>query len=104
MLKMKGIRDDGKERLFEILIAGAPASSQDLATVARIATLLIEENELPGSFHVAGDGVLALELDAPRRSFFHNGIVFAALDAVNDPVKNPTLTRLGLDLPEPDPR
>lgn len=102
MLKMKGIRDDGKLRLFEILIAEAPASSRDLAAVARIATLLIEENELPGSFHVAGDGVLALELDAPRRSFFHNGIVFAALDAVNDPVKNPTLTRLGLDLQEPD--
>ena len=103
MLKMKGIRDVGKDRLFEILIAEAPASSQTLAAVARIAALLIEENELPGSFHVAGDGVLALELDAPRRSFFHNGIVFAALDAVNDPVKNPTLTRLGLDLPELDP-
>ena len=44
MLKMKGIRDDGEERLFEILIAEAPASSQALATVARIATLLIEEN------------------------------------------------------------
>ena len=43
-----------------------------------------------------------LEEDAPatpevwigfkRADIFHNGIVFAAFDAVNDPLKNPTLT------------
>jgi hypothetical protein len=60
--------------------------------VARIAELLLRENELPGRFLVAGPGVLALELAAGQRTFFHNGIVFAALDAFNDPVKNPTLT------------
>jgi hypothetical protein len=30
-------------------------------------------------------------LAAEERTFFHNGIVFAALDAINDPIKNPTL-------------
>ena len=43
--------------------------------------------------------MLALELPEAKRTFFHNGIVFAALDAVNDPVRNPTLTLLA----EPDP-
>ena len=40
---------------------------------------------------MAGPGLLALELPRDARGFFHNGIVFAALDAVNDPVRNPTL-------------
>jgi hypothetical protein len=30
------------------------------------------------------------------RTFFHDGIVFAALDAVNNPEKNPTITQLAV--------
>ena len=70
----------------------SPASVESLERVARIAELLLRENDLPGRFLVAGGGLLALELPAAERTFFHNGIVFAALDAYNDPVRNPTLT------------
>ena len=70
----------------------SPASVESLERVARIAQLLLRENDLPGRFLVAGGGLLALELPAAERTFFHNGIVFAALDAYNDPVHNPTLT------------
>ena len=69
-----------------------PASVESLERVARLAGLLLRENDLPGRFVVAGPGQLALELAARERTFFHNGIVFAALDAYNDPVRNPTLT------------
>ena len=60
--------------------------------MARIAELLLRENDLAGRFLVAAPGVLALELAAGQRTLFHNGIVFAALDAFNDPMKNPTFT------------
>ncbi len=63
-----------------------------LERVARIAGVLLAENRLDGAFRVAGAGLLALDLTRSERSFFHTGIVFAALDAVNDPVRNPTLT------------
>ncbi len=99
MLKIKSIRDEGLLRLFEIQADGAAAGSDALVSVARIAARLVEENELPGSFETLPGGVLVLNLAPDRRSFFHDGIVFAALDAVNDPVKSPTLNRLDLDLP-----
>ena len=99
MLKIKSIRDEGSLRLFEIQVDGSPAAPDALGSVARIAARLVEENELPGSFQVLPGGLLVLDLAPDRRSFFHDGIVFAALDAVNDPVKSPTLNRLELDLP-----
>ncbi len=99
MLKIKSIRDEGSRRIFEIQVAGSPAGEDSLAGVARIGRRLLEENELPGSFEVISVGTLALDLEAARRSFFHDGIVFAALDAVNDPVKSPTLNRFDLNLP-----
>lgn len=60
--------------------------------MARLADLLPRENALAGRFRALGPGLLALELPEVERTFFHNGIVFAALDAYNDPVRNPTLT------------
>lgn len=93
MLRCKAVEGDEPERsLFRVLDGDEPAPAESLSRVARIADLLLRENELAGRFRVAGPGMLALELAAGERSFFHNGIVFAALDAFNDPVKNPTLT------------
>lgn len=92
MLRCKGIESDGPDRSeFQILEEGEPASAEDLERVAKIGALLLRENNLAGHFVVAGPGVLALELPVGDRTFFHNGIVFAALDAVNDPLKSPTL-------------
>jgi hypothetical protein len=111
MLKIKGIRDeetDGGESgsgagggwIFEIAVDGSPASEAEVALVARFASQLLRENDLAGEFRSAGDGLLELRLGASERTFFHDGIVFAALDAVNDPVKNPTLTRFAPELPD----
>ena len=93
MLRYRGIVSDEPERsVFRILDGDDPASTEALERVARIAGILLSENELAGAFAVRGPGELGLELGRADRSFFHNGIVFAALDAVNDPMRNPTLT------------
>ena len=92
MLRCKGINTDGSDRSeFRILEDEEPATPDVLDRVARVAEVLLRENGLPGRFAVAGRGVLTLELPESERTFFHNGIVFAALDAVNDPLKSPTL-------------
>jgi hypothetical protein len=93
MLRCRGIDSEETGRsVFRVTEADLPASVESLERVARIAELLLRENDLPGRFVVAEPGLLALELPAAERTFFHNGIVFAALDAYNDPVRNPTLT------------
>ncbi|HEY1434930.1 MAG TPA: hypothetical protein VGG65_06110 [Thermoanaerobaculia bacterium] len=93
MLRYKGIAADGPDHCeFRILDGDSPAAPAVVDRVARIAAVLLEENALAGAFRVAGAGRLALDLVKPERSFFHSGIVFAALDAVNDPIKSPTLT------------
>ena len=98
MLKVSSVRDEGPDRrLFEVQDDGAPASEKTLARIVFLATHLLEDNDLPGAFRVAGEGLLCLDLSATDRSFFHDGILFAALDVYNDPVKNPTLSRLSLD-------
>ena len=92
MLRCRGVEGEELERsLFRVLEGEEPAPEESLSRVARIANLLLRENALPGRFRPVGAGVLALDLAAGERTFFHNGIVFAALDAINDPVKNPTL-------------
>ena len=92
MLRCRGVDGEEPERsFFRILEGEGPAPEESLSRVARIADVLLRENALAGRFRPAGPGVLALELAADERTFFHNGIVFAALDAINDPVKNPTL-------------
>jgi hypothetical protein len=93
MLRYKGIAADEPDHCeFCILDGEAPAAPAVVERVARIAGVLLAENELGGAFRVAGPGLLTLDLSKAERGFFHNGIVFAALDAVNDPVRNPTLT------------
>src|SRR5262249_13375347 len=79
--------------LFRIVLDDGPAPREALERVARVADVLLRENTLDGRF-VVEDDAIALELPESKRTFFHNGIVFAALDAVNDPVRNPTLTLL----------
>ena len=92
MLRCKGIDSETPERsLFRILDGNEPAANESVARVARLADVLLRENALDGSFRPQAGGLLALELPESRRTFFHNGIVFAALDAFNDPLKNPTL-------------
>ena len=85
------------KRLFVIEDEGEPAPKESLARVAAIARRLLAENELPGEFAVFDLGLLSLDIRATERSFFHDGIVFAALDAVNDPNKNPTLSNITMD-------
>ena len=93
MLRCRGIDSEADAScLFRIIEGDEPASAEALEKVARIAGILLTENGLSGSFRVAGPGLLALDLSKGERGFFHNGILFAALDAVNDPVRNPTLT------------
>lgn len=98
MLKVKGMRDvsPGK-RLFVIEIEGEPAPIDAIGRVATIAQRLLLENELPGEFEVFESGLLALNVRAAERTFFHDGIVFAAVDAINNPEKNPTITQLAVD-------
>jgi hypothetical protein len=99
MLKIRSIEDDGPDqRLYFVASDGEPVAPEVLADVARIAARLIAENELPGAYRAVDGSALLLDLPAAQRSFFHDGIVFAALDAVNDPMKSPTLTRLALEL------
>ena len=94
VLRCKGIENEADRTVFRILDDGEPAPLQSLTQVARLADVLLRENALAGRFVAAAEGAVALELPAAERTFFHSGIVFAALDAFNDPVKNPTLTLL----------
>ena len=97
MLKVKGMRDvsPGK-RVFVIEENGEPAPSDSIRRIASIAQRLIQENDLPGEFYVFEIGLLGLDVLATDRTFFHDGIVFASLDAVNNPGKNPTITQLAI--------
>lgn len=100
---MSGLRDAGEaERLYSIADGDRPAGVESLERVARYADHLLRENGLSGSFRVAGEGLLALDLALGERTFFHEGIVFAALDVFNDPVRNPTVTQLAVPEAEPD--
>ncbi|HEY1252256.1 MAG TPA: hypothetical protein VGH97_13815 [Thermoanaerobaculia bacterium] len=94
VLRCTAIESRPERGLFRILLDDGPAPIELLERVARVADVLLRENTLQGRFAVDAEGAVALELPEAERTFFHNGIVFAALDAVNDPVRNPTLTLL----------
>ncbi len=100
MLRCKGIDNEPQRGLFRIVEDDRPAPLESLRQIARIADVLLRENQLAGSLVALDDGIVALELAAEERTFFHNGIVFAALDAFNDPVKSPTLNMLARPDPE----
>ena len=95
MLKVKGIEAvHDRQRLFRVEQDGQPASDSDLRLVAIYARRLLAENDLPGDCRAASDGSLLLDLPDTERTYFYDGIVFAALDAFNNPNKNPTITGL----------
>jgi hypothetical protein len=100
MLRCKGIDNEPERGLFRIVEDDGPAPLESLRQIARIADVLLRENGLAGTPVALSDGNLALELPAEERTFFHNGIVFAALDAFNDPIKSPTLNLLARPDPE----
>jgi hypothetical protein len=77
---------------------------ESLQRVARFGDHLLRENDLPGAFDVPGEGVLILDVPGSGRTFFHEGIVFAALDVFNDPVRNPTVTMLAAPDPKTGPK
>jgi hypothetical protein len=94
VFKVKGMRDvsPGK-RLFVIEDESEPAPSETIGRIATLANRLLRENELPGDFESFEAGLLALNVRSSERTFFHDSVVFAALDAVNNPDKNPTITQ-----------
>ena len=80
--------------LYRIEEEAGPADGEKLSRVAAAGNRLLEENELAGRFRLSEAGELELAVPGGSRGYFHDGIVFAALDVVNDPVKNPTLSRI----------
>jgi hypothetical protein len=95
VLKVRGIEGDGKgERRFRIEDDGRPASEASLQLVALYAKRLLAENDLAGGCRAVAAGMLALEVPEADPSYFYDGVVFAAIDAFNNPGKNPTITNL----------
>ena len=95
MLRVRDIRDDGPDRtIFRLSEDEARPAAPRLERLVAVASRLLAENSLAGCFRVAGEEEVALEVASASRHFLHDGILFAALDAVNDPVKNPTLNLL----------
>jgi hypothetical protein len=95
VLKVKGIEAvNDRQRRFRIEQEGKPAPDSHLVQVAIYARRLLAENELAGDCRAAFEGVLLLDLPDTESTYFYDGIVFAALDAFNNPNKNPTITGL----------
>jgi hypothetical protein len=99
VLKVRGIDTVGKrQRHFRIEDDGRLASEASLKLVAFYTRRLFAENEIAGECRAASEGVLVLEVPETDSTYFYDGIVFAALDAFNNPNKNPTIT--GIQPPE----
>lgn len=95
MLKVREIRDFGADRtVFRIGDDESLPTRDKLARLVAVASRLLAENDLPGAYEILSEDEIVLAVPASTRHFLHDGILFAALDAVNDPVRNPTLTRL----------
>jgi hypothetical protein len=93
MLRVREIRDAGADRTrFRISEDDATPARARLERLVAVGSHLLGENGLAGEFLPSGESEVTLEVLAASRHFLHDGILFAALDAVNDPVKNPTLT------------
>jgi hypothetical protein len=88
------MQDDERGHVRYLVVnGGEPAPQDHLTRVAGFGNRLLQENGLEGSFAAPGAGVLLLEVPRASRTFFHEGIVFAALDAFNDPTRNVTINQ-----------
>jgi hypothetical protein len=95
VLRVRGIESVGQsQRRVRVEDDGRAASPASLKLVSLYAGRLLAENELPGECRADGEGVLIMEFPPTETTFFYDGIVFAALDAFNNPNKNPTITDL----------
>jgi hypothetical protein len=100
VLRVRGIESVSQsQRRFRVEEDGRAASPASLK-VSVYAGRLLAENELPGECRADGEGALVMEFPPTDTTFFYDGIVFAALDAFNNPNKNPTITDL---MPVRDP-
>lgn len=99
MIKVVLTRDLARDRrVFFVEQDGAPASRELLTRIVFVASRLLAENELPGAFRLDEEtNGISLETPSSDRTYFHEGILFAALDVFNDPSKNPTLFRISLE-------
>lgn len=93
VLRVRGIESLGdRERRFRIEDDGRAASEASLQLVSLYTRRLFAENELAGECLAASAGTLILRLPDTDKSYFYEGLIFAALDAFNHPKKNPTIT------------
>ena len=93
VLRVRGIESLGdRERRFRIEDDGRAASEASLQLVSLYTRRLFAENELAGECLAASGGILILRLPDTDKSYFYEGLIFAALDAFNHPKKNPTIT------------
>jgi hypothetical protein len=92
MLKVREIRDEGASRtVYRLTDDDRKPAAATLDKLVAVATRLLIENGLAGAFRLSGEEEVTLDLASSPHHFMHDGILFAALDAVNDPVRNPTL-------------
>ena len=83
-----------RQRRFRVEEDGKPAGEASLEQVVVYARRLLAENELAGDCRADSQGILVLDLPETDSTYFYDGLVFAALDAFNNPNKNPTITGL----------
>jgi hypothetical protein len=93
VLRVRGIESVGdRERRFRVEDNGRAASEASLQLVSLYTRRLFAENEIAGECRATAEGVLVLQLPDADKTYFYDGIIFAALDVFNHPKKNPTIT------------
>jgi hypothetical protein len=105
VLRVSAMRDEETGGIRYTVVDGSAAGPQEhLAKVAGFGNRLLEENGLLGTFSSPEAGVLLLQVTVSDRTFFHEGIVFAALDAFNEPTRNVTITQPSIGDDDGGPR
>jgi hypothetical protein len=95
MLKARRIDEIGPGQVrYALEEDGRPASNEALERLVVFGRRLLAENDVRGALRIDGEGIVILDLDPATPSYYQSGILFAALDAFNNPGKNPTITRL----------
>ena len=97
VLKVTRISEYGDTHVFRVLEDCVRASDDMVRRLLVVAGKLLLENGLPGSFRAGAAGQIVLQIGSAGQAYFYDGILFAALDVLNDPNRNPTLFRLSLE-------